>query len=318
MYRVLALDGGGIRAVFATTVLARLEEALPGVLARAQLLAGTSSGAITACALAAGVRPQDLTDIFLTQGPRIFDDSWLDDLRDLGGLAGAEYGSEQLHRILTEIFEETLGVHRLGDLERRVLVPAFDLDDGDDPAREPGKPRSWKPKFFHNFPGPGGDADAGIVDVLMRSCAGPVYFPTYDGYVDGGIIANNPAMAALAQARNPATGSQALEDIRLLSIGTGQSAAFVPGKHLDWGYVRWAKLIVRLVIDGATSLATYQCEQLLGSHFHRVDAVFDWPMALDEWRKAPQLKQIADELPLDGAVAWARRHFAARSSAATA
>src|SRR5262249_22134016 len=142
-----------------------------------------------------------------------------------------------------------------------------------------------------------------------------VFFPTYDGYVDGGVIANNPAMAALAQARNPGAGAQALDDIRLLSIGTGQSAAFIPGKHLDWGYVRWARPIVRLVIDGATSLATYQCTQLLGPHFHRVDAMFDWSMALDEWPKAPRLKQIADEVPLDDAGAWVRRHFAARSAA---
>lgn len=312
MYRILALDGGGIRGIFATTILTRLDEAVPGFLPRIHLFAGTSTGAIIACGLAAGVRPAELTDIYLTQGPRIFDDSWLDDVRDLGGLTGAEYGSEQLHRILTEIFEETLGLERLGDLKHRVLVPTYDLDDGDDPRREPGKPRTWKPKFFHNFPGAETDADERIVDVLMRSCAGPVYFPVYDGYIDGGVIANNPAMAALAQALHPGTGGQRLDDLRLLSVGTGQSTAYIPGRHLDWGYVRWAKAIVRLVIDGGNEVATYECRQLLGPHFHRVDAAFDWPMALDEWEKSPRLKQIAEEVPLEDAIAWVRRHFAAR------
>lgn len=306
MYRILALDGGGIRGIFTTTVLERLEAEVPGFLRKLDLIAGTSTGAIIACGLAAGMHPADLTGIYRTQGPLIFDDSWLDDVKDLGGLAGAEYGNANLREIVTAVFERGLGVSTLGDLERRVLVPAFDLDDGDDPRRPPRKLRSWKPKFFHNFPGTDSDAGERIVDVLLRASAGPVYFPTVDGYIDGGVVANNPSMAALAQALHPGTGGRRLEEIALLSIGCGQSAQYIPGDHHDWGYLQWARPIVQICIDAQMDVARFECAQLLGRRYHRVEQLFEWGMRLDDWRKVADLRVLAEEVDLRETFAWAR------------
>ena len=304
MYRILALDGGGIRGIFTTTILERLDEAVPGFLRKVDLIAGTSTGAIIACGLAAGVGPEDLTEIYRTQGPLIFDDSWLDDLKDLGGLTGAEYGNLHLREILAGVFERGLGLRYLKDLARRVLIPTFDLDDGDDPRRPPHKLRTWKPKFFHNFPGPDSDGDQRIVDVLMRTCAGPVYFPTVDGYIDGGVVANNPSMAALAQALHPGTGGRRLDEIAVLSLGTGQSATYLPGDHLDWGYVKWARPIVRLCIDAQMDVVRYECQQLLGERFHRVEQLFEWGMRLDDWEKVADLRVLAEEVDLRATIAW--------------
>jgi patatin-like phospholipase/acyl hydrolase len=316
VYRILTLDGGGIRGIFTTTILERLHEAVPGYLGKVDLVAGTSTGAIIACGLAAGMHPTDLSEIYRTQGPLIFDDSWLDDLKDLGGLTGAEYGNSHLRDILTSVFERGLGLRTLDDLGRRVLIPTFDLDDGDDPRRPPGKLRSWKPKFFHNFPGPDSDGAERIVDVLMRACAGPVYFPTVDGYIDGGVVANNPAMVALAQALHPGTGGRRLEEITLLSIGTGQSATFIPGDHLDWGTVRWASPIVRVCIDAQMDVARYECEQLLGARFHRVEQLFEWGMRLDDWQKVPDLRVLAEEVDLEPTITWLRTVAGARRATA--
>ena len=43
-YRILALDGGGIKGALTAALLERLEAARPGFLARVDLFAGTSTG----------------------------------------------------------------------------------------------------------------------------------------------------------------------------------------------------------------------------------------------------------------------------------
>lgn len=53
----------------------------------------------------------------------------------------------------------------------------------------------------------------------MASTAAPTYFPVYNGFTDGGVIANNPSMCALAQAINVKYGNADVHDIVLLSVG---------------------------------------------------------------------------------------------------
>ena len=306
-YRILALDGGGIRGVFTTTVLERLEQACPGFLGRVDLLAGTSTGGIIALGLAAGLSPGELTRLYLGRGGEIFESRY-GVLDPVTRLVWAAYDNRNLQRILEETFAgrgETLG-----DLARRVLIPTFDLDSGARAGQGPDARRTWKPKFFHNYPGPGSDADARVVDVALRTSAGPTYFPTYQGYVDGGVIANNPSMAALAQAIHPETGRQRIEEVRLLSVGTGQRLRFIEGADHDWGVVPWASHLVNLLIEGGMDTARYQCQQLLGERFWRVDAVLDEVMDLDAVADAGALVELARRLSLEGAAAWVRSWMA--------
>ena len=87
-----------------------------------------------------------------------------------------------------------------------VLIPSFQLDNQ---APHAGQ-RQWKPKFFHNYPGPDSDGAELVVDVAMRTSAAPIYFPTYQSYIDGGVVANDPSMAALAH-RNCRAGDERQE-----------------------------------------------------------------------------------------------------------
>jgi patatin-like phospholipase/acyl hydrolase len=306
-YRILSLDGGGIRGVFTTELLSRLEAAAP-FLAKVDLFAGTSTGGIIALGLAAGLAPDELTDLYLAVGPEIFPESHLGALAILGKLVNAPYDNAALRHALSDVFGRR-DLRTLGDLARRVLVPTFDLDSSEGPGSKPGR-RTWKPKFFHNFPGPGSDAAEEIVDVALRTSAAPTYFPTYQGFVDGGVIANNPSMVALAQALHPATGGQKLEDVRILSVGTGERLRFIAGPTHDWGYVQWAVPLSQLIVEGPMDTARYECEQLLGERFFRLDTVLDREIDMDDAAAEPDLVEMARRLPLDAAVDWVRRHFA--------
>ncbi len=308
-YRILSLDGGGIRGVLTARLLARLDEALPGFLPQVDLLAGTSTGGILALGLAAGLGPEALVSLYRDHGAAIFDDSRFDNLKDLGSLAGAQYDNRQLRRILTRVFEEERQVVRLEDLRTRVLIPSFDLDDRDDPRRPSDKPRTWKPKLFHNYPGADSDGQERLVDVALRASAAPTYFPTYEGYIDGGVVPNNPAMAALAQALHSDTGNQRLADLRLLSLGTGANPTYIAGKALDWGYAQWAQPLVELMIDGTMGVADYQCRQIRGAHYHRLSRFLEAAIPLDAYDKAESLLRQADQMDIANTVAWLRQQW---------
>ncbi|MGH9638676.1 MAG: patatin-like phospholipase family protein, partial [Bryobacteraceae bacterium] len=221
-YRILALDGGGIRGLYTAILLNRLAKEVPGFTNRADLLAGTSTGGILALGLAWGIPVEALIYLYKNRGAGIFARGAWHELRDLGDLVGAKYDNKDLVHLARVAF----GNSTLDDLlPRHVLVPTFDLDN----QAKPPNPRMWKPKFFHNFAGPDSDGAQKIADVVLRTSAAPTYFPVYQGCVDGGVIANNPSMAAVAQALDAGTGKQQLNDLRVFSVGTGITPAFVEG-----------------------------------------------------------------------------------------
>ncbi len=302
-YRVLSLDGGGIRGLITVILLQRLN-ALPriaGWLDRVDLVAGTSTGGILALALAHGLGLQTIRSLYVDRGKVIFDDSLIDDILDLGRIAGAEYDNKNLARELKRIF----GTTTLADMKRRVLVTAFDLDTGPDAGPQD---RHWKPKIFHNYPGPDSDGDALAYKVGLYTSAAPTYFPTVDGFIDGGVYANNPSMCALAQTqdRRSKRKTPALEDVALMSLGTGTSLVFIKGKTLDWGYARWARPLVSLMLDGVAGIADYQCRQILGAHYCRLAPVFPpgTSVPMDAVNRIDYMIEFANSVRIDDAAAW--------------
>lgn len=303
-YNVLSLDGGGIRGLATVVLLERLV-ATPGLerlIEKADLVAGTSTGGLVALGIAHGLSLTTLRDLYVTKGETIFDDSWLDDLVDLGKLRGADYRTGPLRKELKRLFGELT----LSKLKKKVLIPSFDLDN-EDPAS-----RSWKPKVFHNFPGKGTDAGEVAWKVGLYTSAAPTYFPSVDGFVDGGVYAGNPSMCALAQTQDSRyTPTPNLEQVRLLSLGTGTNLQYIAGAALDWGYVQWARPLIDLMLDGTAGIADYQCRQLLGERYHRLAPVFPpgVRVPLDDVERIPYLIEFATGVPLEATVAWLKRFW---------
>ncbi len=302
-YRILTLDGGGIRGLLSAVLLRRLEEKVPGWLAMVDLIAGTSTGGILALGLARGLAPGKLQELYYDKCSVVFDDSWLDNLFDLGQVVGAQYSSRNLARLV----EDVVGSVTLGQLEKNVLISAFDLDNNDPDRLK----RSWKPKFFHNFPGVDNDSAEIARDVALYTSAAPSYFPGVDGFIDGGVVANNPSMAALAQVfdkRANIPNRPDLPDIRLLSVGTGKPLKYIKTgrkKYLDWGFAQWAQPILEIMLDGSMGLADYQCKQLLGEkQYRRVNPVLSKSIGLDDCKKTDELVQIGEKHNIDEIVDW--------------
>jgi len=305
-FRILSLDGGGIRGLITAILLARLdaERGLAGWLERADLIAGTSTGGLIALVLARGASLQEIRALYEERGKSIFDDSWLDNVRDLGNVVGAQYHTKKLQGELQGLF----GAARLRDLNKRVLITAFDLDN-EDPRPDH---RRWKPKLFHNFPGTDSDGAMPAWKVGLYTSAAPTYFPTVDGYVDGGVFANNPAMCALAQSQDARIGRRtALENVALLSLGTGSSLLYVEGQRHDWGYAQWAQALLGVMFDGTIGIADYQCRQMLGARYHRLAPRFaaGEAFALDSVGRIPELVAFAGKVDIAPAARWLRRNW---------
>ena len=304
-YKILSLDGGGIRGLMTAIILDRLNLTNPGWLDNVDLLAGTSTGGFIALGLAHGLKPTQLRDLYEKKGKKIFDDSWLDDLKDIGGLTGADYDNKNLRRELKKTFGNT----RLKNLKKRVLIPVFDLDN----ENKNVKKRSWAPKFFHNFPGADSDGTALVRNVALYTSAAPTYFPSVDGYVDGGVVANNPSVAALAQTQDTRAFKipPKLKDVVLLSISTGKSLVYIKGKKHDWGYAHWGKSIIQIMMDGVTGVADYQCRQILKKKYCRIEPIFppNETFNMDDVTKIPELVSFANGVDLKNATTWIKRYW---------
>jgi len=298
-YNILSLDGGGLRGLITAVLIERLEAARPGFLASVDLFAGTSTGGILALALAQGLPPYAIVKMYLDEGGAIFSRPFSRKVGGLFGVTEAKYDDDGLARALQGVF----GDARLRDLGKRVAITAFDLDD------EAVSGRTWRPKIFHNYPGRGTDGDERATSVALRTSAAPTYFPSVDGYVDGGVFANNPSVVALAQAldsRYFQENTRELSRIRLLSVGTGANLKHVEGKRLDWGFARWAPPLIDVLMDGVSEVADFQCRQLLRDRYCRLQVDFSegTEIPMDGVADLGKMLQLAQAAPIDAVDQW--------------
>lgn len=289
MYKILSIDGGGIRGIIPARLLERLEVYLPGLVQDFDLFAGTSTGAVLAGGFGYGFKPRFMRQMYQGFGEKVFEDSYLDNLLDLGMLLGANYSLDSLKALL----ERVVGEITLGELEKKVLITTFDLKD------ETQVPPRWKPKFFHNYTEFSEDNDQRLVDIVLSSAAAPVYFPIYKGYIDGGVAAINPSTCALAQAYH-----EGFREVRLLSLGTGTNPRWMEEKDADWGVIQWGFKLVNIVMDGVNDVADYQCRQILKKDYFRVQPVLRKVIGMDAWQSIDDLISVADAIDLEPLLAW--------------
>jgi patatin-like phospholipase/acyl hydrolase len=122
-HHVLTTDGGGIRGLVSTVLLQRLlvHPGFENLLDSVDLVAGTSTGGLLALGIAQQIDLADIRNVYVNKGPKIFDDSWLDDLADLGRPRGANYNIKPLHRELKKL----LGKATLGQLKKHPCFVLF-------------------------------------------------------------------------------------------------------------------------------------------------------------------------------------------------
>jgi len=291
-FRILSVDGGGIRGIVSSTIISRLDIECPSFLRSSDLFAGTSTGAIIACGLAMGMSPKRLSELYASCGKKVFSK----DYKHLFGITGAKYRNDGLRKLLLELF----GDARLGDVSRKILVPTFHLRSADE------QPERWRPKFFHNF-GSDEDCAARVADVVLQSCSAPTYFPAFRGYIDGGMVANSPSMAAVCQVLDGRHGVDiSLADISLLSVGSGETYKFIRDPNHNFGLLDISK-IVDIILGGTESVPDYQCRVLLGDRYMRISPCDPKGVEMDDYGKVAYLRRLAVDYDLNECEKWIGR-----------
>ncbi len=291
MFKILALDGGGIRAVFQARLIQRIEEARGGMI-KPDMYAGTSGGAIVAASHQL-VPANKIIDFFEIEGPKIFKrESFLQEIDDLFNMVRSRYETAPIKKALTEVF----GDIALSSLAKPTLITSFALKS---------TAGYWQPTVFHNFKTAKPTEDLKVVDALLRSTAAPTYFPVYQDHCDGGVWGNNPAMSALAAACDPFVGGQNQEKVSILSLGTGRPPSELVGSKRALGAADWFRRgIIDILKDGNVESSHYYVKSLLGPRYQRIQFTLDPDIRLDDVRGIPDMIDFANLIDLDPILAW--------------
>lgn len=272
-FRILCLDGGGIRGVMPARILEKVEQKLGSPLKdHFDLIAGTSTGSILAVGIAVGKSPKELLNLYLEKGLQIFPYQTLYSPKRLPlifkyGLSAPKFSDEGLMAVLQDQFGEKKFpdiTPSMGSL--KVLVPSYDTIE-----RNPVIFKSWlHDRWYAKVP---------LWEICVSSASAPTYFPAHrieqDGQVysliDGGVCANNPVSCAVAEAikflRQSSKNSMGdiIEQIKVISIGTGDPAAPIPWEQVrGWGLIQWGLRIADVFMDAPPDIHRYVAEQMMG------------------------------------------------------
>ncbi|MBF2074970.1 MAG: patatin-like phospholipase family protein [Synechococcales cyanobacterium C42_A2020_086] len=305
-YKILSIDGGGIRGIIPALILAELEKCSGKSIAESfDLIAGTSTGGVLAMGLTkphsrTPQRPQysaaDLVDLYCTQGKRIFQERFPGRVDEW--LSNPKHSSKGKEAVFSEYLGETTLDQALTD----IFVTSYDTQ-----LRKPifftGNPNAEEHDNSLNFR----RICSGFTmkQAAMATSAAPTFFEPYRmptshrdtprgfySLIDGAVYANNPTLLAALEARmdyrrrQEAAGVQAIEELYLpqiliVSLGTGALAhSYAYETVQKWGKLEWIQPFIHITFDGQSESVDSQLSSFLRAacteqHYYRFQIDLD-------------------------------------------
>lgn len=284
-YKILSIDGGGIRGIIPAFILAEIERRTQKpIFSLFDLIAGTSSGGILALGLTkprlsssddlplAEYTAEALVQLFLEYGVEIFYEPLFE--RILGPIEDIflqpKYPSESKTEILRKYFGYTLIENNL----KEVFVTSYDIEQRipifltNKLEKEEKKSQKFR-KLCSGF---------SLLDAALATTATPTYFAPHrvintqhsnSAYtlIDGGVFANNPAHLAILEAQINSKRQEKkvlnTEDILVVSLGTGSpTSAYLYKEVKNWGLLQWGRPLLNIAFEGGSEVVSGQLEQL--------------------------------------------------------
>ena len=244
-FKILSIDGGGIKGVFPAYLLMLIESELgkrkdgkTKIYQHFDLITGTSTGGIIALALSFGIPAKEIYELYLNNAKGIFGNK----KSFFSQLFFASHKSDFLENLIQNKFKEyNNGIDpRLKDCKTDVCIPIYDLVRGN--------PSVLKTPYHEAFTR---DFHIPAYQAAMATAAAPTYFSPYSNQytdlndvsksfvnkVDGGVMANNPTLVAFLEAIKAF--KVEASDLEILSIGTGHKNFTDINSRKKWGLYYW-------------------------------------------------------------------------------
>jgi patatin-like phospholipase/acyl hydrolase len=268
--RLLSIDGGGIRGIIVTRILAELENILRDKLGKSDaylmdyidLIVGTSTGAILGGILSCPGR-NSITErykydataalkFYKACGPQIFSTSYRSWISSTAGWTGPKYSPDPLESVLSE----HAGELRLSQLRKKCIFTAWDLPTGIplimtnlDEIKRDTLPTDNTHDFY-------------LKHALRASSAAPTYFPPVSlsygtrryELIDGGVYANTPTQIGLMELR--ARGYN-VDNVKILSMGCGDRVLAYKDAT-SWGKLQWSGPIIDILVQGNQEIVHHE------------------------------------------------------------
>ncbi len=242
--RVLCIDGGGVRGIFAARILEELEKRTGLPTSKLfDVIVATSTGAI----IAAGVtipsdkdasQPKftahDIVDLYMNKSKSIF--GTLLQYR-IFGYYGAKYDAAPLMALLKEKFQDKTLKNLIGD----VSFTAYNLikKTGHVFSADEARRSAHENEFIYN--------------VMRATTAAPTIFdPVQLGQnilCDGGVFLNNPVMLGILKGIK--NYNRSLHEMDIVSIGTGYAHEFQPlDVYNSYSKINWVEELLNAFLNG--------------------------------------------------------------------
>ena len=277
---ILCIDGGGMRGIVPVVLLQNLEKAIranggTGDIARYfDLISGTSTGGLISLALTcdSAIRHKTMEDgseqidldalleNYMTIGGKIFQAN--SSIFGLRQFVSDKYNSAGIQS-LTQMW---FGVKSVDKAKVPTLIMAYDLSDG-------------RPQMIRSY-GEEGSFPAWVA--ARATSAAPTYFSPceYAGklLVDGGVIANNPALYAYFEAKKLYPDCKYFH---ILSFSTG-GVFHTMEKDSTKGLINWADNIPSMFDTAQKRTTNFVLENMSDADYIRIDDSLDKEVKMDE------------------------------------
>jgi len=293
MQRILTIDGGGVRGIIPAILLAELERRTERPTRETfDFVAGTSTGAVLAAGIAAGIPAARLVELYAERSPRIFRRTPLvSTLRRI--VTGTMYEISTLRDLIVEELGPDAGAWRINDAPIDLLITAKRLSDG-------------MPWYFvrDNAANACRAGRYHLADVATASAAAPTYFSPWTvapigELIDGGIgVAGNPVYQACVEAFEYTDAYRPATTL-VVSLGTGTLLRRERPRWL-WPWLGW--LLSELLRSPAEQQTELVHRHYPDAPFYRLDVALEREIGLDAVNRIGELRALG--VRLASAVDW--------------